>query len=173
MKRNTFHWIIAAIALLLCAPMPAQIYGQRPSEDTYARRLIDVTLKKHPEVVTLAMHVTPPNSADNVIIASNFGALGKKADDDDLGVLKTGKPRMEVGKKGDRFSVELPLKDVSRNTVGVLAVAFPYKPGESPASVIWWNPFHMTQRFQQTHTLNIWWTRRWPGILRRSFLPCT
>jgi len=131
MKRNTFHWIIAAIAMLLCAPMPAQIYGQRPSEDTYARRLIDVTLKKHPEVVTLAMHVTPPNSADNVIIASNFGALGKKADDDDLGVLKTGKPRMEVGKKGDRFSVELPLKDVSRNTVGVLAVAFPYKPGEN------------------------------------------
>jgi len=80
------------------------------------------------------MHVTPPNSADNVIIASNFGRIGKKADADDLEVIKTGKPKMEVGKTGDRFSVELPLQDVSGDTVGALAVASitrlePTKPG--------------------------------------------
>jgi hypothetical protein len=136
MKSKRFFWFVAAITLQLSALIPASTYAQRPSENIYAQHLIEVTLKKHPEVVTLAMHVTPPNSADNVIIASNFGSLGKKADSDDLGVLKSGQPRMEVGKNGDRFSVELPLHDASRNTVGVLAVAFPYKPGENKAKFL-------------------------------------
>jgi len=82
------------------------------------------------------MHVTPPNSADNVIIASNFGRIGKKADADDLDVIKTGRPRMEVGKTGDRFSVELPLHDVSSDTVGALAVAFPYKAGDNKSEFL-------------------------------------
>src|SRR5258707_15451179 len=79
------------------------------------------------------MHVRPPKSTDNVIIASNFGRIGKKADDDDLAVIKTGQPKAEIGKNGDRFSVELPLLDVSGDTVGALAVAFPYKQGDKKA----------------------------------------
>jgi hypothetical protein len=97
--------------------------------NNYGQYLIDQSLRKHPEVATLAMHVTPPKSEVNIIIASNFGRIGKVADADDLGVLNTGKPRAEVGSKGDRYSVELPLRDVSGDTVGVLAVAFPYKKG--------------------------------------------
>src|SRR6266850_183499 len=117
----------ACLALLAFA---ATIYAQQPPAKNYAQSLIEQALARHPEVATLAMHVTPPSSPDNVIIASNFGSIGKKADEDDLGVLKTGQPRMEVGKKGDRFSVELPLQDVSGDTVGVLAIAFPYKNGD-------------------------------------------
>jgi hypothetical protein len=130
MKRTTHLWPLALVALLLLTAQGASnAYAQEPKANNYAQKLIDDALARHPEVATLAMHVTPPKSDDNVIIASNFGKIGKKADEDDLAVLKTGRPRAEVGKNGDRFSVELPLQDVSGDTVGVLAVAFPYKAG--------------------------------------------
>ncbi len=102
----------------------------------YAQELIDRALTRHKEVLTLAMHVTPPDSSDNVIIASNFGSIGKRADADDLAVIKTGQPKMEVGRTGDRFSVELPLLDANSRTVGALAVAFPYKPGDNKAEFL-------------------------------------
>ncbi len=73
----------------------------------YAQKLLDETLAKHKEVVIMAMHVTPPGKNENVIIASNIGRIGKKADEDDLRVIETGKPNLEVNKKGDHFEVEL------------------------------------------------------------------
>ncbi len=103
--------------------------AQAPAK-TYAQELVEDTLAKYPEVATLAVHVTPPDSTDNVIIASNFGRIGKKADADDLKVIQTGKPTAELNKSGDRFSVELPLHDVGGNAIGALAVAFPYEAGD-------------------------------------------
>src|SRR5260370_15840431 len=126
----------ALAGLLVFGPVIARICAQVPLAKNYAQSLVERTLARHPEVATLAMHVTPPNSADNVIIASNFGRIGKQADGDDLGVIKTGKPKMEVGKTGDRFSVELPLQDVSGDTIGALAIAFPYKAGEDKAEFL-------------------------------------
>lgn len=136
MKRIVLIRPIAGIALLVFGPVMARICAQAPLAKNYAQSLIERTLARHPEVATLAMHVTPPNSADNVIIASNFGRIGKQADEDDLGVIKTGKPKVEVGKTGDRLSVELPLQDVSGDTIGALAVAFPYKAGEDKAEFL-------------------------------------
>ena len=126
MKRRRLLWFVAAISLATAiGPLNAQT-----AEKTYAQHLIDEAIKKHPDVLVLAMHVTPPNSSDNVIIASNIGRLGKKADEDDLAVIKTGEPKLEVNKAGDRFEVELPLLDASRRTVGALGVVFPYKNGD-------------------------------------------
>jgi hypothetical protein len=128
--------ILTGIFLLLFTSNVERIHAQETRAKNYAQALIDRTLSRHPEVATLAMHVTPPNSTDNVIIASNFGRIGKQADDDDSAVIKTGQPKSEVGKNGDRFSVELPLQDVSGDTVGALAVAFPYKPGNDKAKFV-------------------------------------
>src|SRR6202030_3048502 len=83
---------------------PAQT---QPGKKIYAQKLVDETLAKHPEVVILAFHVTPPESQENVIIASNIGRIGKKADEDDLRVIRTGKPNLEVNAAGDHFEVEL------------------------------------------------------------------
>src|SRR5712692_2144149 len=130
MKRIVLLRLVAGVALLVFGSAMARICAQAQPAKNYAQSLIDRALARHPEVATLAMHVTPPNSSDNVIIASNFGRIGKKADDDDLAVIKTGQPKAEVGKNGGRFSVELPLQDVSGDTVGALAVAFLYKAGD-------------------------------------------
>ncbi len=128
--------ILIGIVVLLFTPNVERIHAQETRAKNYGQALVDRALARHPEVATLAMHVTPPNSPDNVIIASNFGRTGKKADDDDLAVIKTGQPKSEVGKNGDRFSVELPLQDVSGDTVGALAVAFPYKAGDDKSEFL-------------------------------------
>ena len=127
------NFTIAAIFTASITGICAQEKPATASGRIYAQMLVDGALARHPEIATLAMHVTAPNAADNVIIASNFGSIGKKADADDLGVIKTGKAKAEVGKNGDRYSVELPLEDASGNTVGALAIAFPYKKGDDQA----------------------------------------
>lgn len=101
----------------------------------YAQKLVDETIKKHPEVVILAFHVTPPNQTDNVIIASNIGRIGKKADEDDMRVVNTGKSNLEVNKKGNHFEVELPLQDQAGQTIGAAGIVFNYKPGDDKAAL--------------------------------------
>jgi hypothetical protein len=107
----------------------------QPGKKIYAQKLVDETLAKHPEVVILAFHVTPPKSQENVIIASNIGRIGKKADEDDLRVIRTGKPNLEVNAAGDHFEVELVLQDQGGKTIGCAGVVFPYKPGADKATL--------------------------------------
>ena len=97
---------------------------------SYAQSLVDQTLAQHPNVVILALHATPPGNPDDVIVASNIGRLGKKADEDDMNVIKTGVPKLEFNETGDRYEVELPLKDLSGDTLGAVGVVFNYKKGD-------------------------------------------
>jgi hypothetical protein len=103
---------------------------------THAQKLVDETLAKHVELIVLAMHVTPPNAADNIILASNFGRLGKKADGDDLKVIDTGVPIVGVYGEGKRYGVELPLRDSAGKTIGALSVGFPYKNGDNDKTML-------------------------------------
>jgi hypothetical protein len=96
----------------------------------YAQKLVDATLARHKDVLVMAMHVTPPGKTENVIIASNIGRIGKKADEDDLRVIETGKPNLEVNKKGDRFEVELVMEDQSGKTIGAVGIVFAYEKGK-------------------------------------------
>jgi hypothetical protein len=96
----------------------------------YAQHLVDLALAAHPGVVVLAVHATPPHRSANVIIASNIGRIGKRADTDDLHVIATGTSKLEVNKAGNRFEVEEPLKDVTGETLGAIGVVFPYTKGQ-------------------------------------------
>ena len=115
---------VAAAALALPA-----LADTAPAK-TYAQALVDRTVAAHPELAVLALHVTPPKSADNVIIASNIGRIGKKADEDDLRVVKTGNPNKAVNKAGDHYEVELPLLDANRRRIGAVGIVFSYKAGD-------------------------------------------
>jgi hypothetical protein len=83
----------------------------------------------------LAMHVTPPGKTENVIIASNNGRIGKKADEDDMRVIDSGKPNLEVNKTGNHFEVELVIQDQSGETIGAIGVVFMYKDGRRQSGV--------------------------------------
>lgn len=122
---KNISWILGFVALAGSFGISAQ-----EGKKIYAQKLLDETLAKHKEVVIMAMHVTPPGKTENVIIASNIGRIGKKADEDDMRVIDTGKPNLEVNKKGDHFEVELVLQDQSGKTIGAVGIVFMNEKGK-------------------------------------------
>jgi hypothetical protein len=105
-------------------------YEPLATTKTHAQKLVDEMLSKHSEIIVLAMHVTPPKAKDNIILASSFGRIGKKADDGDLKVISSGEPIAGVSGEAKRYSVELPLRDATNKTIGALAVGFHYHSGD-------------------------------------------
>ena len=100
----------------------------------FAQKLVNDALAKHPEVLLLAIHAAPPNHK-NLIVASNFGRIGKIGDEDDLRCIRTGKSNLEVSPNGKHFEDELVLQDISGKTIGALGVVFNYKAGDDKAAL--------------------------------------
>jgi hypothetical protein len=94
----------------------------------FAQKLVDDALAKHSEILLIAIHATPPDHK-NVIVASNFGRIGKIGDEDDMRCIHTGKSNLEVN--GPHFEDELILLDASGKTIGALGVVFNYKDGDN------------------------------------------
>lgn len=97
---------------------------------TYAEYLLAENLLKHPEIAHLVMHVTPPGELDtnNIIIASNLGAIGKLADADDLRIMETGEPEMVLAKTKDRMNVSVPFLDQQGKVIGVIGIGLRIQP---------------------------------------------
>lgn len=93
-----------------------------------AQKLVDEALSKHPEILLIAIHAQPPGHK-NVIVASNFGRIGKIGDEDDMRCIHTGKNNLEVN--GPHYEDELVLQDASGKTIGALGVVFNYKDGDN------------------------------------------
>ena len=116
----------------------ANLFDPYPLDPTvttksHAQRLVDQAMAKHPEVLSLAMHVTLPSSNENIILGSSFGRIGKKADEDDMKVIDSGKTTPGIYAGGRRFGVELALQDARGKTIGALSVGYAYKPGDDEA----------------------------------------
>jgi hypothetical protein len=95
----------------------------------YAQRLVDELAARHPELVRIGMHVTPPNKPDNIIIACNMSdRIGLKSDPEDLKAMKSGQP--VVLKEGGNFDVTLPLHDAAGKAIGAIGLTFRSLPGE-------------------------------------------
>jgi hypothetical protein len=104
-----------------------------PAEKIYAQRLVDELAAKHPALVRIALHVTPPNKDDNIIIACNLPERnGRKSDPEDLKVMKTGLPI--VLREEKNFDVTLPLYDATGRTIGAIGLTFKPIPGEQDAA---------------------------------------
>ena len=116
----------------LVEPYP---YDPKFSANTYAQKLVDQTMSKHPELLILALHATPPGGTINIIDASSIGRIGKKADDDDMEVVNTGKTHTEVNATGKRFEVESAMLDASGKAIGAVSAVFAYKKGDDQATL--------------------------------------
>src|SRR5258708_10883959 len=128
-----FSIFCLAIAAVLSLGLTA--FGQSPDvggakPNTYAKKLVDQELAKHREIVILVFNVTNKDGPDYPIIAANIGRYGKKADEDDLRTINTGKPNLEVNTAGNHFEVEMALHDTSKKTIGAIAVVYNYKDGD-------------------------------------------
>ena len=109
---------------------PYPYEADAPSPEILAQQLVDELLESHPEIEILAIHATPPESDYNIIAGSNIGRLGKKADNDDMRCIFTGKPNLEVNSTGKRFESEMPLHDRTGRLVGAVGVVVAYKQGD-------------------------------------------
>jgi hypothetical protein len=98
----------------------------------FAQKLVDEALAKHPEILLIAIHAAPFGHK-NLIVASNFGRIGKIGDEDDMRCIRTGNNNLEISEKGDHFEDELILLDASGKTIGALGVVFNYKAGDDKA----------------------------------------
>lgn len=125
MSRSATLCLAATLVIPLLAKAPAK---------TYAQNLVDQELAAHPDVIIIGLHVASRDGSDYPILASNIGRIGKKADEDDLRVIHTGKPNLEVNKTGNHFEVELPLLDQSGKTIGAVGIVFNYKRGDDKAA---------------------------------------
>ena len=117
--------------LIACAALAA--HAQVPTK-VYAQELVEQAIARNSGLLVMVMHATPAHSKDNIIIASNIGRLGKPADEDDLRVISTGKTHLEVNSAGNRFEVELVLRDVAGASIGAVGCVFPYRKGDDTAA---------------------------------------
>jgi hypothetical protein len=122
------RFLFLLLALAFCAPLHAQF-----AVKIYAQELVDRVVAQNPDLLVVVMHVTPPKSTDNIVIASNIGRIGKPGDEDDMRVIDTGNPNLEVSHGGHRYEVELVLRDVAGETLGALGLVWPYKAGQDKA----------------------------------------
>ncbi len=99
-----------------------------------AQHLVDQAMAANPEVLLMAIHAQPPGH-QNLIVASNFGRIGKLGDEDDMRCINTGKDNLEVDATGKHFEAEIPLKDKAGETIGALGVVFNYKPGDNKSAM--------------------------------------
>lgn len=113
----------------LLEPYP---YDQSVPSNTFAQALVDETMAAHPDLLILAIHASRPHEPVSIILGSNIGRIGKKDTEDDMQVLKTGKPYLEIKAPGDRYEDILVLHDRTGGVVGTVAVLQPFSAGADP-----------------------------------------
>lgn len=150
MQKQRIGFAMVALAILGAFPVLAQqtreeaIKGMRKVQSSemdpsytqaapFAQELVNHALEKHPEVLLMAIHAQPAGHG-NLIVASNFGRIGKRGDEDDMRCIHTGKSNLET--VAPHFEDELALKDRSGTIIGALGVVFNYKPGDDKERLI-------------------------------------
>ncbi len=100
-----------------------------------AQKLVDDLAAKHPDLVRIGLHLTPPNSSDNIIAACNIAArIGQKSDPEDLQAMRTGKP--VVLREEGNFDVTLPLHTASGKVIGAIGLTFEPRSNEKESSAV-------------------------------------
>ena len=94
---------VLVLVALIALPLSAQTPATPAARTSYAQYLVNGALARHPELLQLDIHATPPGSSESVIVASKDRArINHKSDPDDVAVFKTGTPRLEINKTGDQ-----------------------------------------------------------------------
>ncbi len=127
--------LFSAMVLTLCATASASLQAQE--NKIYAQKLVDQTIAKHPELRQIGLHSIPPNSSESMIIAINDPKkVGKKSDPDDLEVMKTGKPSVEIIDRKQIYDLGFPLLDRSGTIVGVAVMEIKLSAEKSKESAL-------------------------------------
>lgn len=102
---------------------------------THAQKIVEQVYARHRDLNLIGMHVKTPEREHHTIIASTFGRIGKKTDEE-WAALGNGKIGTEVKAKGKRFGVQLPLADASGKAIGAMTIGYPLKPSDDKDALV-------------------------------------
>jgi hypothetical protein len=86
--------------------------------------LVDEAMASNPGVQKMGLHVNPPSSQDNVVIANNIPSkIGKKSSAKDLSVMTSEKSTVAmVNGTSPFYDLALPLRDAAGKTIGMIVM---------------------------------------------------
>ena len=112
-----------------------------PAHKIYGQQLSDETMAKHPELLSVTLHGTPPGMSEvYTMFAGSFPERVGNADDpDDIDVIKKGitivDPRWSRTKDNPKkFVLLMPLRDAAGQNIGLVVYAFKNPPGNANTS---------------------------------------
>lgn len=137
----------AVIALGLAAVLaPAGAADKNwtpPGYKIYGQKLVDETMKKHPELLSVTLHGTPPGQSEVfTMFAGSFPErIGNADDPDDIDVIKKGitivDPRWKRAKDNPKkFVILMPMRDKSGENIGLVVYAFKNPPANPHKSSV-------------------------------------
>lgn len=127
-------YLLAATMILA---FPAAATAQDRILYPQAQRLADSIVAKHAGMLDVIMHVSPAANVKNIVIAAHLKhANGEASGEDDIGVMRTGAPLVEVQKDGVRIGVLVQMRDAHKRVIGALGLMYPYKPGDDAEAVL-------------------------------------
>lgn len=132
---------LTGMAALSSAPSWADKNWTPPSHKIYGQKLSDETMSKHPELLSITLHGTPPGQTDifTMFAGSYPERIGNADDPDDIDVIKKGitivDPRWNRTKDNPKkFVVLMPMRDAKGNNIGLVVYAFKNPPANPNTS---------------------------------------
>ena len=141
---KTFAKIALAAALATSLALPPTIAWSQekpkknwtaPAQKIYGQKLVDEDMKKHPDLLSITLHGTPPGQKEvyTMFAGSYPERIGNPDDPDDIDVIKKGitilDPRWHRTKDTDKkFVVLMPMQDKAGENIGLVVYAFKNPP---------------------------------------------
>lgn len=140
MKSLLLPAILTAVAFTTISPLvraestPEEQATWRKAADNhiYAQKLVNELMAEHSELLVIGLHATKPGESQQRMVASNLDRIGKKDDDDDIGVATEHKTICAPNlKETFKFEVLMPLKDAEGHVLNAaIGFVFKYKAGD-------------------------------------------
>ena len=112
-----------------------------PTHKIYGQQLSDETMARHPELLSITLHGTPPgmNEVYTMFAGSFPERIGNPDDPDDIDVIKKGitivDPRWNRTKDNPKkFVVLMPMRDAAGQNIGLVVYAFKNPPASANTS---------------------------------------
>ena len=133
--------ITGAAAFGSTASLAADKNWTAPAHKIYGQKLSDDTMAKHPELLSVTLHGTPPgmNEVYTMFAGSFPERIGNADDPDDIDVIKKGitivDPRWHrPNDNPKKFVVLMPMRDAAGENIGLVVYAFKNPPANPHTS---------------------------------------
>jgi hypothetical protein len=93
--------------------------------DILAQKLAMQAMERHPDILVVAVHITPPGGSKNKVVGINEpNFIGRDSDEVDTEIEKNGKTIMQVIPETHRMEVHMPMRAADGSLVGTICTVY-------------------------------------------------